>query len=237
MAPAPPPARPARSSRRLCLSPPRLAARELGRDSLLVIVALGGARLRGDWSVDYSAPGSESKDAARPAVRRFPSAGRRHRLEAFAAGALAPAVEPEDRPVHRPCRRQARRRRRPSAGAAPISRDGDDRGRAAAADGLHRCGARRTGDDRRTWPSRPPRRGPAGGAGRAGDRGALRGEVGSEGIGFAIATVILLLTFGWLVALGLPLPTALFGLGISTALSARSPRSSTRPTGPIRSRR
>jgi putative drug exporter of the RND superfamily len=42
--------------------------------------------------------------------------------------------------------------------------------------------------------------------------------VGSEGIGLLAAAVILLVTFGSAVAMGLPLVTALFGLGIAMAL-------------------
>jgi putative drug exporter of the RND superfamily len=42
--------------------------------------------------------------------------------------------------------------------------------------------------------------------------------VGSEGIGLLAAVVILLITFGSAVAMGLPLLTALFGLGIATAV-------------------
>jgi RND superfamily putative drug exporter len=49
---------------------------------------------------------------------------------------------------------------------------------------------------------------------------ALQGEVGSEGIGFLAAAFILLVTFGSLVAMGLPLMTALFGIGIAMALGA-----------------
>jgi RND superfamily putative drug exporter len=49
---------------------------------------------------------------------------------------------------------------------------------------------------------------------------ALQGEVGSEGIGFLAAALILLVTFGSLVAMGLPLMTALFGIGISASLGA-----------------
>ena len=44
--------------------------------------------------------------------------------------------------------------------------------------------------------------------------------VGSEGIGLVAAAVILLVTFGSAVAMGLPLLTALFGLGIAMALGA-----------------
>ncbi len=48
---------------------------------------------------------------------------------------------------------------------------------------------------------------------------ALQGEVGSEGIGFLAAALILLLTFGSLVAAGLPLMTAAFGIGIAASLA------------------
>ena len=47
---------------------------------------------------------------------------------------------------------------------------------------------------------------------------AQQGEVSSEVVGLAIAAIVLLLTFGTLVAAGLPLATALFGLGISSAV-------------------
>jgi RND superfamily putative drug exporter len=43
-------------------------------------------------------------------------------------------------------------------------------------------------------------------------------SVASEGIGFLAAAIILLITFGSAVAMGLPLLTALFGLGIATAV-------------------
>ncbi|MEO6714589.1 MAG: MMPL family transporter [Mycobacteriales bacterium] len=43
-------------------------------------------------------------------------------------------------------------------------------------------------------------------------------EFGSEGIGLIAAVIILLATFGSVVAMGLPLMTALFGLGIAVAL-------------------
>ncbi len=45
-----------------------------------------------------------------------------------------------------------------------------------------------------------------------------RGAVGSEGIGLAVATVILLLVFGSLVAAGLPILVAIIGLAISSSL-------------------
>jgi RND superfamily putative drug exporter len=45
-------------------------------------------------------------------------------------------------------------------------------------------------------------------------------EIGSEGVGFVAAALILLVTFGSLVAMGLPLMTALFGIGIAMSLGA-----------------
>ena len=47
---------------------------------------------------------------------------------------------------------------------------------------------------------------------------AQRGEISSETVGFLIAALVLLVAFGSVVASGLPIATALFGLGISSAL-------------------
>ncbi|MEP7054018.1 MAG: MMPL family transporter [Actinomycetota bacterium] len=43
-------------------------------------------------------------------------------------------------------------------------------------------------------------------------------KIGSEGIGFIAAALILLITFGSVVAMGLPMMTALFGIGMAVAL-------------------
>ena len=45
------------------------------------------------------------------------------------------------------------------------------------------------------------------------------GEISSEVVGLAIAALVLLLTFGSMVAAGLPFATALFGLGISSGVT------------------
>ncbi|WP_018349873.1 MMPL family transporter [Longispora albida] len=47
---------------------------------------------------------------------------------------------------------------------------------------------------------------------------AEQGAIGSEGIGMAAAAIILLITFGSIVAAGLPLLTAIAGLGVSSLL-------------------
>ncbi len=48
---------------------------------------------------------------------------------------------------------------------------------------------------------------------------AQQGEIGSEGIGLMAAALILLLTFGSVVAAGLPIAVALAGLGVSSGLT------------------
>ncbi len=53
-------------------------------------------------------------------------------------------------------------------------------------------------------------------AGQAIDN-AQQGSIGSEGIGLLVAALVLLIAFGSLVAMGLPLATALFGVGVALA--------------------
>jgi len=48
---------------------------------------------------------------------------------------------------------------------------------------------------------------------------AQQGEIGSEGIGLLVASFILLLTFGSVLAMGLPILVAVVGLGISAAIT------------------
>ena len=66
---------------------------------------------------------------------------------------------------------------------------------------------------------------------------AEQGAIGSEGIGIAAAAIILLLTFGSVVAAGLPIVVAVAGLAVSSTLTTVLIPSSTRPTGRPRSRR
>jgi RND superfamily putative drug exporter len=187
--------------------------------ALLAIVAAGGA-LRGEWSVDYSTPGSESKAAVDLLDERFPgrsadsidvvweAAGAaqapavRERMDAFLRDAAA--LEGVGDPV--------------PAARAEVSRDGTiavarlpltvtpgavplETGERLIAMGEHR-----SGDGVRVEL-----------AGQA-IGNAQRGEISSETVGFAIAALVLLFTFGSVVASGLPIATALFGLGISSAL-------------------
>ena len=49
---------------------------------------------------------------------------------------------------------------------------------------------------------------------------AEQGAVGAEGIGFLAAAVILLISFGSVLAMGLPITTAVFGVGVASGLIA-----------------
>jgi putative drug exporter of the RND superfamily len=187
--------------------------------ALLAIVALGGA-LRGDWSVDYATPGSESKAAADLLASRFPER-RPDSLDIVwqaRDGALSPPVrERIDRFISDASRLDGIGDPVPAA-RAEVSRDGTiavarvpltvtpgavpletghaliDMAKARSGDGVQvELGGQAVGN-------------------------AQRGEISSEGIGFAIAALVLLLTFGTVVASGLPIASALFGLGISSAL-------------------
>jgi RND superfamily putative drug exporter len=56
--------------------------------------------------------------------------------------------------------------------------------------------------------------------GGQGVQNAEQGAVGAEGIGFLAAALILLVSFGSLLAMGLPITTAVFGIGVSSGLIA-----------------
>ena len=83
------------------------------------------------------------------------------------------------------------------------------------------------------------RRRHAGRAGRPGDRQRpVRRASAPRDPGLLVAAIVLLVAFGSLVAMGLPLATALFGVGVGLAVgAAAAPTSSTCPTGPARWRR
>jgi RND superfamily putative drug exporter len=185
-----------------------------------LIAAFAGVGLAGDWSADYSTPGSESRAAAGLLQERFPqsspdtvdmvwqapsgagSAAMRERIDRLAAGADRLEGIGRAAPV----------------GRTDISPDGtigvlripltelpgaipDSTGEA-----LIEQAQRASGDGVRIE---------LGGQLIA---NAQEGEISSEMVGLAIAAFVLLLTFGSIVAAGLPLATALFGLGVSSAL-------------------
>jgi putative drug exporter of the RND superfamily len=187
--------------------------------ALLVIVALAGA-LRGEWSADYATPGSESKAAVDLLADRFPER-RPDSIDVVweaRGGALAPDVRSRMDAFIRDAAALDGVGEPVPAARADVSRDGTiavarlpltvSPGAVPLETGnrLIDMAEQRSGDGVRV----------ALGGQAVGN--AQRGEVSSETVGFAIAALVLLMTFGSIVASGLPIATALFGLGISTAL-------------------
>ena len=186
--------------------------------ALVAVVALGGA-LRGDWSADYSTPGSESRAAVELLNERFPERSAdtvdvvwqarsaeapavRERIDAFLRDAAAlegvgDAVPASSAQVSRDGTiAVARLPLTVTPGAVPLE----------TGERLIDMASERSGDGVRLE------------LGGLAIGNAQRGEISSETVGFAIAALVLLFTFGSVVASGLPIATALFGLGISSAL-------------------
>ncbi|MDQ4048246.1 MAG: MMPL family transporter, partial [Actinomycetota bacterium] len=191
--------------------------------ALGLVLAFGASsKLAGEWSADYETPGSDSKAAAELLDARFPerrpysvdfvwrardvtepSVGRRidgllaeaQRLEGIGDGVrAADAQVSRDRSVGLVRLPLATRR----SDDVPVS----------------------TGERLIELVERESRDGLRVEAGGLVIGNAQQGEVSSEGVGLLIAALVLVLTFGSLVAAGLPLAAALFGLGISSALGA-----------------
>ena len=209
--------RPAR--RRRLPAPPRRRAVWI----VALVAAFGRDGLAGDWSADYKTPGSESKAAADLLAERFPARSPDTVDVVWQArgGATGAAATARDRPAPGRAPRGLPGHRRRCAGGGRGRLPGrHDRRRARAAD---RAARRRAGQ-------RPARR-----SSHLADRASgdgVRVELGGNVVAERAAGRHLLggrrprhrgrrsslLTFGSLVAAGLPLAAALFGLGISSAL-------------------
>jgi RND superfamily putative drug exporter len=194
---------------------------------LLVGTGIAGSALGADFKQDYFAPGSESKAALTVLEERFPDrAGDTVQAVFRAPGGVANgpakarieqtladvAKNPHVLNVVSPFSER---------GAFQVSRDGT----IAYAD----VELREQGQDFELADAKALVEAIRAGDGKDGvqmEAGgqvaaiALQGEVGSEGIGFGAAALILLITFGSVVAMGLPLMTALFGIGIAMSLGA-----------------
>jgi len=185
-----------------------------------LIVAFAGAGLAGDWSADYSTPGSESRAAADLIAERFPQTSPDTVDVVWQArdGAEAAALQERiDRLAADAAGLEGIGRAAPAADA-DVSADGtigvmripltELPGSVPATTGetLIDLAEQTNGDGLRVE---------LGGQLIANAQG---GEISSEMVGLAIAALVLLLTFGTVVAAGLPMATALFGLGISSAM-------------------
>jgi RND superfamily putative drug exporter len=186
----------------------------------LVIALAASSRLAGEWSADYETPGSESAAALDRLDDRFPerrpysvdvvwqsqdagSPDVRHRVDGFLAAAqrlegMGSGVTTDAARVSADETIGMARIPLDARSAAEVPVETGERvielARSAEGNGLRiELGGFLIGN-------------------------AEEGEVSSEMVGLMIAAVVLLLTFGSLVAAGMPLATALFGLGISSAL-------------------
>ena len=184
--------------------------------ALIALVAVGGA-LRGDWSADYSTPGSESRAAVQLLHERFPersadtvdvvwqarsAEAERGRMDAFLRDAAALEGVGDAVP----------------ASSAQVSRDGTIAVARLPLTVTPGAVPLETGERLIEMASERSRDGLRVELGGLAIGNAQRGEISSETVGFAIAALVLLFTFGSVVASGLPIATALFGLGISSAL-------------------
>jgi len=207
----------------------RLAYRRRGRVMLLWVAALALAAglstaFAGDFAADYSAPGSDSQAAQDLLAQRFPAqsgdivdvvvradegasaAGVRADVQALLAElADAPHVASVEDPYATPGGVSADGRTIVSHlrldVANPIDMPVEDSKQLlGAAEGAERPGLEVA-------------------LGGQSIQQAEQGEIGSEGIGLLAAAVILLLTFGSVVAAGLPITIAIAGLALSGLLT------------------
>jgi RND superfamily putative drug exporter len=182
-----------------------------------LLAAFGAAGLAGDWSADYSTPGSESRAAADLLKERFPQQSPDSVTVVWQArGAADPAVRARiDRLI-------AGSRGLEGIGRAPreadISRDGTIGVLRIPLTELPGAVPDSTGKTMIDLAQRASGDGLRVELGGQVIANAQQGAISSEAVGLAIAALVLLLTFGSVVAAGLPLATALFGLGISSAV-------------------
>jgi RND superfamily putative drug exporter len=181
---------------------------------LPAVIALG-ARFAGEFEADYSTPDSESKAAADLIAERFPgSTGDMIDVVWQAPNLRSPAVEAK---VERFLTRGSRLEGVGEPGRPQVSPEG-------------RIAVARLELERRVWdvPDETGKRLIEMAEEASGDDvrielggGVIRNAQGGtspEFAGLIAAAIVLLVTFGSVVAAGLPLLTALFGLGISIGL-------------------
>src|ERR1700712_524363 len=212
-------------------SPPRLTrfAQGVVRRRRLVVIAwvlaLVGAfalapTIKGQWSADYSTPGSDSKTAINFIKKNFPhsSAETLDVVWQAPAGALSPGAKAHVASLIakltalkgvQPSTTIATAQVAPNGTTAVLRLPLTERPANVATDSG-------PGVMAVTKSSNIP--GVTVALGGQVVQNAERGSMSSEAIGLAVALIILLLTFGTVVAAGLPIVTALFGLEISGVL-------------------
>ncbi|GGQ62923.1 MMPL family transporter [Couchioplanes azureus] len=190
--------------------------------ALLAVLGVGAATLSGPTAESFSIPGTEAQQAQDLLAERFPQAGAggAEARVVFAAPAGEKLTDPENRAAIEATVARLRTGARVGAVTDPLPTGINPAGTVAYAQVTYKVRADAlTGQDREVLSG-------AAAAGRAagltvetgGD--ALREPAGQgvgEVVGFLVAAVVLLVTFGSLVAAGLPLVTAVIGVGAAMA--------------------
>jgi putative drug exporter of the RND superfamily len=187
--------------------------------ALAAAVALSGV-LAGDWSADYGTPGSESQAAVELLRERFPERSANSVDVVWEAGAGAEAPDVRERMVAfmRDASRLEGIGDPVAARDAQVSRDGTIAVARLPLTMAPGAVPLETGERLIDMASERSGGGLRIELGGTAIGNAQRGEISSETVGFAMAALVLLFTFGSVVAAGLPLATALFALGVSSAL-------------------
>ncbi len=206
----------------------RLTYRHRGRTVLLWLVALAAAvglstAYGGDFAADYSAPGSDSQAAQQLLQERFPDQ----------SGDVVDVVVRADRPVATAARAEVQALlgeltsvphvasvNDPFSAPGGVSPDGRTLVAHLRLDVVNPSDMPVEDSERLlAIAERTDRPGLEVALGGQTVQLAERGEIGSEGIGLLAAAIILLLTFGSVIAAGLPLIVALAGLAVSGTLT------------------
>ena len=186
-----------------------------------LVAAFGASGAAGDSAADYSTPGSESKAAAQLLQERFParSPDSVDVVWEASAGADAPVVAERIDALTAAAGRLEGIGESSGAARAEYSRDGTIGVLRVPLTELPGAIPMATGERFIELAEEASAGGVRVELGGQLISAAEDGEVSSETVGLAIAALVLLLTFGSVVAAGLPLATALFGLGISAGLT------------------
>src|SRR5262245_22221434 len=198
-----------------------IAYRRRGRMLIAWIVALAAiaalsAAIAGDYNADYGTPGSESEQASQVFEQNFPgtSGDTIDVVWQDASGANSPQVRAEMRQFFRQAQsaegvgRPTAPRIAPEGTIATASLNLTERAwdvPISTGEKLIDLAEKTSGDGLRVEL-------------RGGPIQDAEGGGSPEGVGFFAAAIVLLIAFGSVVAAGLPLAVALFGLGISASL-------------------
>jgi putative drug exporter of the RND superfamily len=206
----------------------RLAAAAFRRRRAVVVAWVGVlaaavgllGQLAGDWSADFSTPGSDSRRASDLLAERFPerSADTVDVVWQAEAGAMDPSVRARVSDLLADAQRHEGVGDGVAVGDAQIApgrdiavarlplTEGPVEVPLETGEALLRLADEASADGLRVEL-----------AGQA-IANAQQSELSSETVGLVLAAIILLFTFGSVVAAGLPIATALFGLGVSSGL-------------------